>query len=152
MCVIGERGRLNCASTFCPLERRICHVRSTLQYALTPALANAVLTKVATFVAKQLEPRIRRKRINQLGGLQFDSDMRALTGFFALRSGRRIRSRFTRLLQMAQLLTLESPTEVLEYWGPNSGVVPWELSADEVRSTLALRTDFLPHEIARLKL
>lgn len=123
-----------------------------MQYALTPALAHAVLTKVATYVAKQLEPRIRRKRVNQLGGLQFDSDMRALASFFAVRSGRRIRARFARLLQMAQLLTLETPAEVLEYWGPNAGVVPWELSAEEVRSTLALRTDFSPQDVMRLRL
>jgi conserved oligomeric Golgi complex subunit 4 len=125
---------------------------SWLQYALTPALANAVLTKVATYVAKQLEPRIRRKRINHLGGIQFDSDMRTLAAFFAARCGRRVRSRFVRLLQTAQLLTFESPSEVLEYWGPNAGVVPWELSAEEVRSTLSLRVEFSAQDIARLRL
>jgi hypothetical protein len=130
----------------------LASILAPFQYALTPALANAVLTKVATYIAKQLEPRIRRKRINQLGGIQFDSDMRTLAAFFSARCGRRIRSRFVRLLQMAQILTFETPAEILEYWGPNAGVVPWELSSEEARSTLGLRTDFSTQDVARLRL
>ena len=109
----------------------------------------------------QLEPRIRRKRFNQLGGIQFDADVRSLAAFFIARASRRIRERFTRLLQIAQLLNLESPAEVLEYWGPGAAVisgpaggggVQWELSAEEVRAVLGLRVDFSAAEVARLRL
>lgn len=42
---------------------------------------------------------------------------------------------------MALLLGLESVEELSDYWGPDASVT-WRLSAAEVRSTLAQRTDF----------
>ena len=122
-----------------------------------------MITKVGTYVAKQLEPRIRRKRFSQLGGIQFDMDIRALTAFFVSRTSRRIRDRFGRLLQMAQLLSLETPAEVSEYWGSGSargsggmgdegGAVAWELSPEDVRAVLALRIDWSAADIAKVRL
>jgi hypothetical protein len=70
-----------------------------------PPLSVHVVTRVAAHIAKQLEPRIRRKRFSLLGALRYDADIRALAAFFEERSLRRVRARFTRLLQMAQLLT-----------------------------------------------
>jgi hypothetical protein len=138
------------AAEFLPV---LASLLAPFQYALTPALACAVVSKVASYVAKHLDSRIRRKRFNQLGGIQFDADVRALAAFFVARSSRRVRDKFTRLLQIAQLLNLESPAEVLEYWGANaSEATPWELSADEVRAVLALRVDFAAAEVAALRL
>ena len=165
-------------SEFLPV---LASILAPLQYALTPSLSASVVIKVGTYVAKQLEPRIRRKQFNQLGGIQFDSDVRSLVSFFVTRSSRRVREKFARLLQIARLLNLESPSEILEYWegsagGSSSGgggvasssssrgggdgsSVPgvgggtvWELSAEEVRAVLGLRVDFKPAEIAQLKL
>jgi len=111
------------------------------------------VTKVAGFVAKQLEPRLRRKRFNQLGALQLDADVRALVAFFVDRASRRVRSRFVRLLQVSQVLNLESPDEILEYWGASApGAMSWELSGEEVRAIMALRTDWSPADIAKLRL
>lgn len=124
----------------------------SVQFALTPPLATVMIARIAGYVAKQLEPRIRRKRINQYGGMQFDSDIRGLVAFFVDKCSRRIRGRFTRLLQISQILNLERPAELLEYWGSNAGGITWELTADEARSILSLRVDFSPAEISRLKL
>ena len=137
----------------------LASILAPYRYALTPALAAAVVLKVASYVAKQLESRIRRKRFNQLGALQFDADMRALAAFFAERSSRRARSKFTRLRQVAQLLNVDAPAEVLEWWGSAGGgggggepAVPWELSPEEVRGVLALRVEFSSADIAALRL
>lgn len=111
------------------------------------------MTKVAGFVAKQLEPRLRRKRFNQLGALQLDADVRALVAFFVERASRRVRARFVRLLHVSQVLNLESPGEIMEYWGAGApGALAWELTAEEVRAVMALRTDWAPADIAKLRL
>lgn len=144
-------------------------VLAPYQYSLTPSLAIALVTKVAVYVAKQLEPRIRRKRFNQLGGIQFDADMRALAAFFAARSSRRVRDKFARLLHMAALLNLDAPAEIPAYivassnpaapsggssgsGGGSSGIAGWQLSAEEVKAVASLRSDWAPADIARLQL
>jgi COG4 transport protein len=138
------------------------------QYSLTPPLAVHIVLRVAAYIARQLEPRIRRKRFNLLGALRFDADVRSLVSFFVDRSGqRRARQRFARLLQMAQLLTSESVAEAVTMMkdsgygstaaggvkvGPSGATSSggWDLSAEEVRTVLGLRTDFNPTEIAAL--
>jgi hypothetical protein len=123
-----------------------------LQFALTPSLAAAACAKAASYIAKQLEPRIRRKRFNVLGAMQFDADIRALVAFFSARCARRlVRARFGRLLQMAQLLTLEAPAEAEAYCGPEA-TVPWELTPEETRVVLALRVEFSAGDVARVRL
>lgn len=151
----------------------LASILAPYQFALTPSLAVAVVTKVASYLSKQLEPRIKRKRFNQLGGLQFDGDMRALLAFFVCRASRRVRDKFVRLMQMGQVLNLETPDEIMEYWTPSAGSTSiassssasgagggvsagmgmvWELSADEVKATLGLRVDFSPADIQNLSL
>jgi hypothetical protein len=125
-----------------------------VQYSLTPPLSVHIVLRVAAYVAKQLEPRIRRKRFNLLGGLRFDADLRALVAFFSERSSRRARSRFARLLQMAQLLTSETAADALSLMAgdlSNPGGCGWLLGAEETRAVLAMRTDFSAAEIAQLK-
>ena len=147
------------AAEFLPV---LASIVAPYRYALTPALSAAVAVKTASYVAKQLESRVRRKRFNQLGALQFDTDVRALAAFFAERASRRVREKFTRLRQIARLLTAEAPAEVLEWWGAGAGGrggdgggdggVPWELSPEEIRGVLALRVEFSPADVAALKL
>ncbi len=130
-----------------------------LQYALTPSLAAALLLKVATYVAKQLEPRIRRKKFNLLGALQFEADVRALAGFFAARAGRRARERFARLAAIAALLACETPQEAADALravagagaggaaaaaaagGAGALAAGARLSADDAAAVLRQRTD-----------
>lgn len=50
------------------------------------------------------------------------------------------------------LLLLLQVTEILDYWGPNSGPLTWRLTPAEVRQVLALRIDFRSEDIKRLRL
>lgn len=43
-------------------------------------------------------------------------------------------------------------TEILDYWGANSGPLTWRLTPAEVRQVLALRIDFRSEDIKRLRL
>lgn len=43
-------------------------------------------------------------------------------------------------------------TEILDYWGPNSGPLTWRLTPAEVRRVLGLRKDFRDEDIKRLRL
>ncbi|TTL88683.1 Conserved oligomeric Golgi complex subunit 4 [Bagarius yarrelli] len=43
-------------------------------------------------------------------------------------------------------------SEILDYWGPNSGPLTWRLTPAEVRQVLALRVDFRSEDIKRLRL
>ncbi len=50
------------------------------------------------------------------------------------------------------LLSLESVSEVMDYWGHNAGPITWRLTEAQVKEVLGQRTDFEPHEIAALDL
>ena len=93
-----------------------------------------------------------QKRFNQLGGLQLDRDARTLVGHFSAMTQRTVRDKFARLTQMATILNLERVSEILDYWGDNSGPMTWRLTPTEVRRVLGLRVDFKPEVIAALKL
>jgi len=43
-------------------------------------------------------------------------------------------------------------SEVLDYWGQNSGSMTWRLTPNEVRKILSLREDFDKAAISKLKL
>uniref|UniRef100_K7F2I9 Conserved oligomeric Golgi complex subunit 4 n=1 Tax=Pelodiscus sinensis TaxID=13735 RepID=K7F2I9_PELSI len=63
----------------------------------------------------------------QLGGLQFDKELRSLVAYLTTVTTWTIRDKFARLTQMATILNLERVTEILDYWGPNSGPLTWLL-------------------------
>ncbi|XP_016051925.1 PREDICTED: conserved oligomeric Golgi complex subunit 4 isoform X2 [Miniopterus natalensis] len=48
--------------------------------------------------------------------------------------------------------TFNRVTEILDYWGANSGPLTWRLTPAEVRQVLALRIDFRSEDIKRLRL
>ena len=108
------------------------------QYTLTPSLSRSLLLKVATYMAKQLEPRIRRKRFNLLGALQWESDARSLAGFFVARAGGAARDRFARLQALAHLLSCESRAEAEEVF-KDGGVAA--LTREDLAAVLKLRVD-----------
>ncbi|KAF3832595.1 hypothetical protein F7725_026260 [Dissostichus mawsoni] len=88
----------------------------------------------------------------KLGGLQFDKELRSLVAYLTTVTTWTIRDKFARLTQMATILNLERVTEILDYWGPNSGPLTWRLTPAEVRQVLALRIDFRSEDIKRLRL
>ncbi|KAI8544892.1 hypothetical protein RHMOL_Rhmol07G0000800 [Rhododendron molle] len=107
---------------------------------------------VIDFIVKRLEVIMMQKRFSQLGGLQLDRDARALVSHFSSMTQRTVRDKFARLTQMATILNLEKVSEILDFWGENSGPMTWRLTPAEVRRVLSLRVDFKPEAIAALKL
>lgn len=89
------------------------------------------------------------KRFNQLGGLQLDKHIRTLVSTLSEVTQRSIRDKFTKLSQMATLLSLESVSEVSEVWGEASDV-NWRFTDSQIRSILEQRTDFNRQDIAML--
>eukprot|EP00897_Mesotaenium_endlicherianum_P006163 jgi/Mesen1/5575/ME000281S04641 len=123
-----------------------------LQPLLTGGNYDALVHLVIDFVTRRLEALILQKRFNQLGGLQLDRDARALVGHFSAMTPRTVRDKFARLTQMATILNLEKVSEILDYWGENSGPMTWRLTPAEVRRVLGLRVDFRTEAINALKL
>ena len=94
---------------------------------------------------------MRLKKFNQLGGLQLDRDVRVLTSTLADITQQAVRDHFVRLSQMATILSLESVSEFLDYWGDSSSI-SWRFGEAQVREILQQRTDFLRDEIVALPL
>ncbi|WAR13627.1 COG4-like protein [Mya arenaria] len=103
-------------------------------------------------ITTTLEKAVLKTSFNRLGGLQFDKELRQLTGYLTSVTTWTIRDKFARLTQMATILNLERVDELLDYWGPNSGPMTWRLTPSEVRQVLSLRIDFRTDDIKRLKL
>ncbi|XP_014667760.1 PREDICTED: conserved oligomeric Golgi complex subunit 4-like [Priapulus caudatus] len=119
---------------------------------LLPANYDRLVAALVIDVAAMLEGAVLASRFNRLGGVQFDRELRALTGYLASASTWSGRERFARLSQIATILNLERVAEILDYWGANAGALTWRLTPGEVRQVLALRTDFRIEDIKRLKL
>lgn len=123
-----------------------------LQPVLTTTNYDTLVLLIVDFLAKRLEAIMQQKRFNQLGGLQLDRDTRTLVGHFSGMTPRPVRDKFARLSQIATILNLEKVSEMLDYWGENSGPMTWRLTPADVRRILSLRVDFKPEAIAALKL
>ncbi|GAQ80078.1 Golgi transport complex protein [Klebsormidium nitens] len=123
-----------------------------LQPLLTTNNYDSLVHLIIEYIVKRIEVIMTQKRFNQLGGLQLDRDARTLVGHFSGMTQRTVRDKFARLTQMATILNLEKVSEILDYWGENSGPMTWRLTPAEVRRVLGLRVDFKPEAIAQLKL
>jgi hypothetical protein len=128
-----------------------------LEAELAPVLPCLMETNVAVFVGSVVDHLVNRLELLVLkrsysfwGGLQLDKDVRQLSAYFSRSSQHTVRDKMARLVQMANILQLERPSEILDYWGDGNEV--WRLSADEVRRVLALRADFQAKDISNLKL
>ncbi|KAE8695519.1 Conserved oligomeric Golgi complex subunit 4 [Hibiscus syriacus] len=123
-----------------------------LQPLMTTNNYDSFVHSVIDFIVKRLEVIMMQKRFSQLGGLQLDRDTRALVSHFSGMTQRTVRDKFARLTQMATILNLEKASEILDFWGENSGPMTWRLTPAEVRRVMSLRVDFKPEAIAALKL
>ncbi|PON75531.1 RINT/TIP-like [Parasponia andersonii] len=139
-----------------PWVQRLLHAVETnvawLQPLMTANNYDSFVHLVIDFIVKRLEVIMMQKRFSQLGGLQLDRDARALVSHFSGMTQRTVRDKFARLTQMATILNLEKVSEILDFWGENSGPMTWRLTPAEVRRVLGLRVDFKPEAIAALKL
>jgi len=101
-------------------------------------------------MAKQIEGVLRRRRFNQLGGLQLDRDVRALrTALVKTIGGSRIdvRDRLARLTEISRLLSLPSLEDVQLHWEGVAFSQDFPLTADEVKS-FAGKAAWCPHKQA----
>ncbi|XP_010263126.1 PREDICTED: conserved oligomeric Golgi complex subunit 4 [Nelumbo nucifera] len=139
-----------------PWVQKLLHAVETnaawLQPLMTPNNYDSFVHLIIDFIVKRLEVIMMQKRFSQLGGLQLDRDVRALVSHFSGMTQRTVRDKFARLTQMATILNLEKVSEILDFWGENSGPMTWRLTPAEVRRVLGLRVDFKPEAIAALKL
>lgn len=139
-----------------PWVQRLLHAVETnvawLQPLMTANNYDSFVHLVIDFVVKRLEVIMMQKRFSQLGGLQLDRDIRALVSYFSNMTQRTVRDKFARLTQMATILNLEKVSEILDFWGENSGPMTWRLTPAEVRRVLSLRVDFKSEAISALKL
>ncbi|KAF9590294.1 hypothetical protein IFM89_032302 [Coptis chinensis] len=139
-----------------PWVQKLLHAVETnaawLQPLMTTNNYDSFVHFVIDFIVKGLEVIMMQKRFSQLGGLQLNRDVRALVSHFSSMTQRTVRDKFARLTQMATILNLEKVSELLDFWGENSGPMTWRLTPAEVRRVLGLRVDFKPEAIAALRL
>uniref|UniRef100_A0A5B6ZI42 Conserved oligomeric Golgi complex subunit 4 n=1 Tax=Davidia involucrata TaxID=16924 RepID=A0A5B6ZI42_DAVIN len=139
-----------------PWVQRLLHVVETnvawLQPLMTANNYDSFVHLVIDFIVKRLEVIMMQKRFNQLGAIQLDRDARAVANHFNSMTQRIARDKFARLTQMATILNFEKVSEILDFWGENSGSMTWRLTPAEVRRVLGLRIDFKPEAIAALKM
>ncbi|XP_067409381.1 conserved oligomeric Golgi complex subunit 4 [Emydura macquarii macquarii] len=119
---------------------------------LSPVIYDSLSSLVTSLIAIELEKVVLKSTFSRLGGLQFDKELRSLIAYLTTVTTWTIRDKFARLSQMATILNLERVTEILDYWGPNSGPLTWRLTPAEARQVLALRIDFRNEDIKRLRL
>ncbi|XP_075045509.1 conserved oligomeric Golgi complex subunit 4 [Mixophyes fleayi] len=119
---------------------------------LSSVIYENLTSLLTSLIAIELEKVVLKSTFSRLGGLQFDKELRSLIAYLTTMTTWTIRDKFARLSQMATILNLERVTEILDYWGPNSGPLTWRLTPAEVRQVLALRIDFRSEDIKRLRL
>ncbi|XP_040185257.1 conserved oligomeric Golgi complex subunit 4 [Rana temporaria] len=125
---------------------------SEFKTGLSAIIYENLTSLLTSLIAMELEKVILKSTFSRLGGLQFDKELRSLIAYLTTVTTWTIRDKFARLSQMATILNLERVTEILDYWGPNSGPLTWRLTPAEVRQVLALRIDFRSEDIKRLRL
>ncbi|KAH9495943.1 Golgi transport complex subunit 4 [Bulinus truncatus] len=125
---------------------------TTFKEAMTSSNYDRFATAVSGEITQQLEKAVTKTTFNRLGGLQFDKELRSLVGYLSSVTTWTVRDKFSRLMQMATILNLERVSEIMDYWGQNSGPLTWRLTPTEVRQILSLRIDFRTDDIKRLKL
>lgn len=124
---------------------------------LTEELMGALTLAVLGDVARGAEERLRRKRFSLLGGLQLESDVRALTQGASMLCTRSVRDVLARLSQIAGVVSCESVGELRELWstGGGGGAAPassWRLSPEEALRWMSQRVDVRPEDIAAVSL
>eukprot|EP00095_Tigriopus_kingsejongensis_P011780 maker-scaffold119_size336447-snap-gene-1.16 protein:Tk11780 transcript:maker-scaffold119_size336447-snap-gene-1.16-mRNA-1 annotation:"conserved oligomeric golgi complex subunit 4" len=98
-------------------------------------------------VTNQLEKAVLKAKFSRLGGLLLDREVRSLVSFLTSVTTWSMRDRFARLSQTATVLNLESVSEMTDVWDSS-----WKLAPAEIRQVLALRVDFKPEDIKRMRL
>ena len=115
-------------------------VLKSLSSALIDGARERLLQQLLQACVDRLEVLLLSKRVDQLGALQLDRDVRALTkrlGEIFNRSARRTTARLT---QICTLINLETEAEAVGIWAAEG--YEWRLSVAEAKQALSLRVDF----------
>lgn len=116
----------------------------------------AIVQGVALYSATQLESWFLSKatRVNQLGALQFDKDVRVISTYLSGEggAGEEVREAFATLTQLSEVLNADSPQDVLNVYGRRRRGVAWSLPAARVKEILSRRVEFADASINKLVL
>ncbi|EEY66064.1 conserved oligomeric Golgi complex subunit, putative [Phytophthora infestans T30-4] len=116
----------------------------------------AIVQGVALYSATQLESWFLSKatRVNQLGALQFDKDVRVISTYLSGEggAGEEVREAFATLTQLSEVLNADSPQDVLDVYGRRRRGVAWSLPAARVKEILSRRVEFADASINKLVL
>lgn len=130
-----------------------------IQQVLTPTNASLFLQFIMRFFIRQLERAVVKKQFTQLGAEQLDRDLGVFLDYFSKYTPKGTsRDSFTRLTQIASLLSGYSLEEIQDEW--NSRITnhrdpdrpAWALAANDAKRILSLRVDFSKDAIAKLHL
>lgn len=121
---------------------------STLSAANYSSLVETVAKCTTEIIEKWFSAR--NVRFNQLGALQFDKDVRVLSAFFGEHC--ECRETFAALNQIASVLNVDAPDDVLDFFGRKARGVEWQLSAARVKEVLSRRVEFADAVINKLNL
>ncbi|KAF7990028.1 hypothetical protein HCN44_008702 [Aphidius gifuensis] len=122
----------------------------TFKNSLTTTNYDAFIAMLTTEVTSRLEKVIFKSTFNRPGGLILDKEIRSLASYLASSTSWSIRDKFTRLMQIANTLSVEKIEELIDYCGADS--ISWRLTPAEVKKILSLRVDLRSDDIKRLKL
>uniref|UniRef100_A0A336KIL1 Conserved oligomeric Golgi complex subunit 4 n=1 Tax=Culicoides sonorensis TaxID=179676 RepID=A0A336KIL1_CULSO len=113
---------------------------------------DALVDIIVTDVTARMERAIKKCTYNRIGGLVLDTEMRTLASYFTNIGSWAVRDKLQRLSQIATLLNLEKVTDLLDFYDPKDQGTIWRLTKNEMRTVLALRTDFKLDDIKKIKL
>eukprot|EP00039_Didymoeca_costata_P031577 m.35467 g.35467 ORF g.35467 m.35467 type:complete len:705 (+) comp8884_c0_seq3:93-2207(+) len=114
---------------------------------LLPGPYETLVATLTDDIVKQLERAIFKHQFNKCGAIQFDVDLRILSGYISSLTQWSSRDKFVRLDQIAQLLCSESLKEAQECCKDSQ---VWRLTSTEIKNTLALRREFSNGDIEAL--
>jgi len=137
-----------------PWAHKLLHWTDALLTPFTQGLCasntNSFLQVFAEYLSKRIEVELMKKKFSHLGGLQLDKDLRCIVAYFVGKTGRGLRDRFSRLLQISTLLNVDRPKDALEYASNDTRSLQWLITEEDVKRILCLRTDFTEKEISSL--
>lgn len=123
-----------------PFLRQLDHLLLGVEQTLTESNIEAVKCELARVITDLILQSMRDKVVNQLGGIQFDHEVRVLIAHWnntvAIRSG------FDRLLQVSAILNVDSIQDCVELYGFPIKGISWVLSPDETKIWLTKRIEF----------
>ncbi|KAJ3448813.1 conserved oligomeric golgi complex subunit [Anaeramoeba flamelloides] len=131
---------------------KLTKILSSLKVLLIESNFEAILKGIISYVARSFEVYLKRKQFSLLGGLQFEKDLRVISNFFSNCSKNSARIYFSKLSQIAYILTHQSVNEFFNFYKDKNNNMNWKLSYQDIRKILSLRNDFNNDEINKLNL